>query len=201
MKKNPLLLLSFFVISFSGLLRAQPSAFDISGTVKTVEKKADREMDMPRGGVEIEEDSKVLEINLRRTNPTVSGEVTVYWMVMIKDTRGNLRPITKGKQSIVVEVGIPTTLESDAFSIKTANFDFGGGHDGKMEQEVEGYAVIIHNADGDEVGAKFQPKSMEDKVREKIVDAAPVPDQQAPNNRKDPRNPRNPQNRLNRQGF
>ncbi|MDF3128728.1 hypothetical protein P0Y35_05925 [Kiritimatiellaeota bacterium B1221] len=193
-------LLSLFLFSFSGLLRAQPAAFDISGTIKTVEKKDGREMNMPRGGVEIEEDSKVLQIHLRRTNPTVSGEVTVYWMVMIKDARGNLRPITKGKQSIVVDVGIPTSLESDAFSIKTANYDFGGRNDGKVEQEVEGYAVIIQNAEGDEVGAKFQPKSMEDKVREKIVDAVPAGEEDLPNNGRDPQNRPN-QNRRNRMKF
>jgi hypothetical protein len=185
--KKSLLLPLFSVLVLCPLTGwSQATAFDISGTVKTVEKKDDKEIDRPRGDVEIEVDSKVLEINLRRTNPTVSGDVTVYWMVLIKDTRGNLRPVTKGKQSIVADVGIPTKLESDAFSIKTVNFDFGRRNDGKMEQEIEGYAVIIQNAAGDEVGSKFQPKSIEDTVREKIVDPTPAPKEVEPNMRKGP---------------
>lgn len=182
MNKNLLFVCVSFLILAPLTGWAQPSAFDIAGSVKTVEKKEGREMDLPRGDVEIEEDSKVLEIHLRRTNPTVSGAVTVRWVVVIKDVRGTLRPITKGKQEIVVDVGIPTKLESDPFSVKTASFDFRGGGDGKMEQEVEGYAILVLDREGQELGSKFQPKSLEDKAREVMVDPAPAPQEKPGNN-------------------
>lgn len=176
MKKNLFLPLLSLLIFCPVTGWSQPSAFDISGTVKTVEKKEDRKMDLPRGDVKIEEDSKILEINLRRTNPTVSGEVTVRWAVLIKDMRGNLRPITKGEQNIVLDVGIPAKLESDAFSLQKADFNFRRGNDGKMEQEVEGYAILILNAAGDELGAKFQPGSLEEKAREVMVGGGGAPE-------------------------
>ena len=152
---------------------SQPSDFDISGTIKTVEQNDDREMDIPRGDVEIENEMKILEINLRRTDPTVSETVMVHWAVVLQDTRGRLQIATRGKQKVSLEIGIPVELKSQNFSVKRADYDFEGDDflNGDMEQEVEGYAIVLLNAAGKEVGALFQPGSMETNVRKALENA------------------------------
>lgn len=149
-------------------LSAQPVAFDLSGTVKTLEKDESDARKMPRGDVKLEEEMKILEVNVRRMNPTVTGEVTIRWAVLIADMRGQLRPVTKGEQHIVVDVGIPAKLESDSFSLKTLSFDHNHprGNNVKREQEIEGYAILVLDAEGQELAAKFQPKSLEEKARQ-----------------------------------
>jgi hypothetical protein len=59
-------------------------------------------------------------------------------------------------------------LESDAFSLMTVRFDrdHPRGNNVKREQEIEGYAILVLDADGQELAAKFQPKSLEEKARQ-----------------------------------
>lgn len=132
-----------------------------------MEKEKSEGRETLRGEVQVEDGLKILEIDLRRINPTVPGAVIVQWAVMISDMRGQLRPVTKGQRQIVMEVGIPTQLESNSFSVKTIRFDrdIPGRDNKKFEQEIVGYAILILNEDGQEIASKFQPKSLEGKAR------------------------------------
>ncbi|MGA0333034.1 MAG: hypothetical protein ACO3N7_01925 [Kiritimatiellia bacterium] len=175
MKKLPFFRFLLGVLILSALtLKAQPVAFDISGTLKTVEKNDSQQLKRPLADVDVKEKMRILEITLRRTNPTVSGEVKVEWLVVMQDIRGRLRPATRGEQAVSLAVGIEQKLESAPFSIKEAKIDFDNrwNDDKKVEQEVEGYAIILRNPEGEEVGAKFQPKSLEEKVRQAMAGAA-----------------------------
>jgi len=170
MKVLPLVLIALFSLaSVSGW--AKSSAFDLSGTLKTFEKDEKEGIQRRRGEIQVEEDSKILEMNIRRMNPTVAERVTIRYAVFISDMRGAIRPITKGEQTISVPVGIPTQLESDSFTVTKVSFESNREHgsDGRREQKIEGYAIIVLDTQGNEISAKFQPKSLEEKARQVIV--------------------------------
>lgn len=166
--KSRIALYTLLMSLFPVLLSAQPPAYDLSGTVKTLEKEKRDTREVPSGDLKVADELKVLEVNARRMTPTVSGEVTIRWAVLISDMRGRLRPVTLGEQQIVMEVGIPAKLESDAFSLTSVRLDNNTvrGNDIKREQEIEGYAIMVLDAAGQELAAKFQPKSIEKKARQ-----------------------------------
>jgi hypothetical protein len=139
--------------------------------VKTIEKDEKEGIQRRRGEIHVDEDSKILEMNIRRMNPNVAERVTIRYAVFISDMRGVIRPITKGEQTISVPVGIPTQLESDSFTVTKVNFESNleHGSDGEREQEVEGYAIIVLDTEGNEISSKFQPNSLEEKARQVMV--------------------------------
>jgi hypothetical protein len=155
---------------------AQPSAFQITGSVKRLEKSDGLRMDVPRGTIKSEEEEKVLKLEIRRTNPTVADEVNVRWLVLLKDPSGQLRPATRGLQAMKTAVGTPHELQSDPFTLRSRSFD--GNHPGvggKLEQEVAGYGVLILDADGKEMASRFQPSSVEQSVRAEWAKEAAAP--------------------------
>ncbi|WFB35311.1 hypothetical protein P3T73_14200 [Kiritimatiellota bacterium B12222] len=160
MKKILLLTLCLPLFTF-----AQSTGYELTGKFKTVEKEKGEEQQRLRGEIRVDEAVKVLQIDLRRMNPTVSGNIKVAWVVLIKDMQGKLRGVGKGEQKMAADVGIPIQIESETFQLKEVRMDGRGARDRKMEQEIEGYGVVIVDLKGEEVGARFQPKSIETQAR------------------------------------
>jgi hypothetical protein len=157
-----------FLISavfLSGIfLHAQTSAFQISGTIRSRGEVEGEEKQRPRREIRVDEETKVLEMKLRRTNPTVGEEVTVHWGVWIKDLEGRIRLATQGKKELTTSVGVVVELTSDGFELLERNVDLRNGQSRDLEQKVEGYAVWITGAEGAVIGSKFQPSRMKQQV-------------------------------------
>jgi len=154
-------------------LWAAGSAYHVSGTVKTVEKEKSGRRDMPRGDVQTEVRTKVLEMSVRRTNPTVGGNATVEWVVILEQPNGKSKLGTHGSRPLHTNVGVPVEITSDPFSLWEGTFR-GDGRvgDASREQEVKGYAIRVVDAEGGELGVKFQPASVEEDARKAFEWAA-----------------------------
>jgi hypothetical protein len=142
------------------------TAFQITGTVKTESRdKSDRQQ-LPRATTRLITEEKVLHLSIRRTNPTLGEHAEVKWVVLVEGMRGTTSVAAAGSQRIHTAVGVPVEITSDAFTLKERTFNGEGKRgDGSLEQSVKGYGVIIVDAQGRELGSKFQPSSIEEDVR------------------------------------
>lgn len=71
------------VVLFS-LAYGQVNAFQIAGCIKTQSKEKGETQQQRYREVRVDVKSKVLELKIRRINPTVGENVTVYWAVWKK---------------------------------------------------------------------------------------------------------------------
>ena len=113
-------------------------------------------------------EQKVLEIKLRRVNPTLGEAVKVQWAVWMRDMGGRVRIATHGERELQTTVGQVIEFTSDPFELRERDIDFRHGPDGERTQEIEGYAVRILDLEGNEIGTKFQPSSIEEVAREQL---------------------------------
>lgn len=154
-------------------VHAAQSAFQILGTLKTVDRVKSDRSDLPRGSVQTETREKVLEIEIRRTNPTVGENAVLEWVVVLEQPNGRSKLGTHGSQAIHTLVGVPVEVTSDTFTLWEGKFN-GDGRVGNAsrEREVKGYAVRMVDPEGNELAVKFQPKSVEEDARKAFAWAA-----------------------------
>lgn len=167
----PLKILVLVCLCLFTTVTAQSTVFQISGSVKTQEKEKSEKRYLPRGDVQTETETKVLEIALKRINPTVGASAKVQWAVWMKQVSGKLQVVTKGQREIQTSVGVPVELTSDSFELRSRDIDFRHGHGNDLEQEIAGYAIRILDEEGEEIGVKFQPSSIEEEAR-KLMNSA-----------------------------
>ncbi len=162
--KQQLLLLLALTISFH--LPAATQAYQIKGSVKTLDKTKGAKIDRPRGTAQQIDREQALIFEVRRTNPTIGEHATVEWVVVMEGERGNPYLGTYGKQQIHSVIGIPVELESDPFRSQERTFN-GDKHLKYVSrgQDVKGYGVRVLDANGQEIGTKFQPASVEEEAR------------------------------------
>ncbi len=167
------LLLSFLSLDLTA--SAQTNAFQISGSIKTQSREKSDSQQLPRASTKLITEQKVLELSIRRTNPTVGEHTKVEWVVLLEDMRGATRVGTSGSQQIHSNVGVPVEIVSDPFTLKERTFNGEGNRgNGSVEQSVKGYAVRITDASGQELGSKFQPASIEKDVRSLLSKEAEI---------------------------
>jgi hypothetical protein len=175
---------------FTFCSQAATTSFQVTGSVKTVDKTKSDRQDLPRGSIQRIEKEQILSMELRRINPTVGEHATVEWVVVLEGVKGQPMLGTYGSQPIHTQIGIPITLESESFSLKERNFN-GDGKTGNAsaEQKVKGYGIRVVDQDGNEIGTKFQPSSVEEDARKvfELKSAAPGADQEKENQPKDKR--------------
>jgi len=168
---------ALFLLSLGLTVSAQTTAFQISGSIKTENRNKSDSQQLPRASTRLITEEKVLEMSIRRINPTLGEHAKVEWVVLLEDMRGAVRVATSGSQMLHSNVGVPVEVVSDTFTLKERTFNGEGNRgNGSVEQSVKGYAVRITDEEGRELGTKFQPSSIEKDVRSLMAKETEIPD-------------------------
>ncbi len=156
-----------FVSLCSSVLFAQtpPASYQITGSVRTIETNKSDKIERAHGDVRMKEKEQILKMELRRTNPNAPSNAKVYWVLAMEDMQGRLRPTGGGTQQIHTQVGIPVELQSDSFTLKERNWNGNGGNNATREQDIKGYAVVVVDENGNELGFKCTPSSLTEDAR------------------------------------
>jgi len=176
---------------------AAAPAYQIKGSVKTLDKEKGAKIDRRGGTAQKIEREQALIFEVRRTNPTIGEHAMVEWVVVMEGAQGNPYLGTYGKQQIHSAVGIPVELESEPFTSQERTFN----GDRKLKyvsrgEDLKGYGVRVLDSNGQEIGSKFHPASVEEDARKVFAFQAQKEQKAANNEAASTRNNRKKQRRM-----
>ncbi|GEM_PF-1429865 len=161
------ILASLLLFVSSGTLFAQNLAqsYQVRGGISTESSYRGDKIEKGNRDVRHKEKEQVLKMEIRRMNPNAPSNAKVYWILAMDDMQGRLRPVGGGEQEIHSQVGIPVEITSDSISVKERDWKRKNGKSGGREQDLKGYAVLVVDSEGNELGFKCSPNSLESKSR------------------------------------